>query len=88
MSLRLACVLACVRRAQQLVMGHEWSAPRKVGSELLLCADTLARDGMVDCPELVVLVQQCFVPASSDATTISSMLKFVTPLVSCVCLTD
>ena len=57
-------------------MGHEWSA------------HTLARDGMVDCPELVVLVQHCFVPAASDAATISSMLKFVTPLVSCVCLTD
>jgi len=66
-------------------MGHEWSAPRKVGSELLLCADTLERDGMVDCPELVELVQQCFVPPASDAAALSFMVEYVTPLVSCVC---
>ena len=79
--LRMPCMLACVRRGQQLLMGRTWHAPRLVGTELVMCADKVNANEIVDCAELVVLVQQCFVPADAPDT----LLEYVTSLVSCEC---
>jgi len=76
---RLSCVGRCLRRAQQLEMGSGWNAPRLIGSELLECADSVIRDGSVDCQELVLFATRCFVPPNVNEV----LSAFLQTLVTC-----
>ena len=70
---QLACVLACLRRAYTR-QGIVWTAPRKVGRELVECVDRLVVDGAVGLDELPLLARVCFVPPGYTGPSLEPLL--------------
>ena len=64
------CVLVCLRSAQRLVLGADWTSPRLVGTEIVQCADPVKIDGRVSREELPLLARDCFAVRGVDTSAL------------------